>query len=136
MGDDKVDQFFYGGHSLGGATVSSYVQETADNAIATFAWGAYSSIAIEDPALNYKTPYMTVGAELDGGAGRITRTAQSFDSMNNSEIDPKEARYTYPVVVIEGMNHADFLSGSPPDAVKKMDIRSMISTEESIDHIS
>jgi len=93
MGDDKVDQFFYGGHSLGGSTAASYVQKTADNAIATFAWGAYTSIAIENPVKDFKTPFLTVGAELDGWLARITRIAESFDKMNNTKIDVVEARY-------------------------------------------
>lgn len=75
MGDDKVDKFFYGGHSLGGSTAASYVQGTANNAIATFALGAYTNIGIEDPVKDYKTPFLTVGAELDGWLARITRVA-------------------------------------------------------------
>lgn len=96
-----------------------------------FAWGAYVSEKIKDPARNYVSPFLTVGAELDGWLARITRIAKSYDQMMNSSYD--DARYRYPVVLIPGADHADFLYGDPPSKVKETDLRSEISPDEAIE---
>jgi len=54
--------------------------------------------------------------------------------MKNSSED--FARYRYPVVLIPGADHADFLSGDPPSKVKETDLRSEISTQKAIEQIS
>jgi hypothetical protein len=136
MGDQKVEKYFYGGHSLGGASISSVVHgdpATLSSAEGAFAWGAYVDRKVVDPAKNYGAPYLTLGAELDGGLARIIRIAESYDQMKSSSVDPAVAKYTYPVVVIPGMNHASFLSGIPPAAVQTSDLRSLISVKSAID---
>jgi len=50
----------------------------------TFAWGAYVSRKVKDPAKNYVSPFLTVGAENDGWLARITRIAESYDQMRSS----------------------------------------------------
>jgi len=59
-----LDKYFYGGHSLGGAAISIYVNddEKGKDAEGTFAWGSYVSKKIKDPAKNYVSPFLTVGA--------------------------------------------------------------------------
>jgi len=136
MGDQKVEKYFYGGHSLGGASVSSVVHgdpATLSTAEGVFAWGAYVDRKVVDPAKNYGAPYLTLGAELDGGLARIIRIAESYDQMKSSSLDPAVVKYSYPVVVIPGMNHASFLSGTPPAAVQTSDLRSLISVKSAID---
>jgi len=129
IGDgQQVTKFFFGGHSLGGSSVASYVDSIKGKDVeATFAWGAYVSHKIKDPALNYPSPFLTVGAELDGWLARITRIAKSYDQMLNSE--ETHALHRFPVVLIPGSNHANFLSGDPPSKVKETDLRSEISPE-------
>lgn len=116
--------------------MASWVQGNADDAMGTFLWGSYVGHSVEDPAKNYKSPVLTVGAEFDGWMARITRIAQSYDQMLSSSLDKTEARYRYPVVLIEGLNHASFLSGIPPSAVQTTDLRATISLEEAVDKIS
>ena len=59
----EVKTFFYGGHSLGGSSVSTYVDgEKGKDSEGAFAWGAYVSRKIKDPAQNYPSPFLTVGA--------------------------------------------------------------------------
>jgi hypothetical protein len=77
---------------------------------------------------------LTVGAELDGWLARITRIAKSYDQMINSSYD--DAKHRYPVVLIPGADHADFLYGDPPSKVKETDLRSEISPEDSIEQVS
>jgi hypothetical protein len=73
-------------------------------------------LSIDDPAKNYGVPLLTVGAEYDG-LSKITRISLSFDQMVSSSIGYSTSKYTYPVVVLPGVNHASFLSGIPPSKV-------------------
>lgn len=73
------DKFFFGGHSLGGASMSAWANGKTDGVEGTFVWGSYASKSIEDPAKNFGAPLLTVGAEFDGWLARITRIALSFD---------------------------------------------------------
>ena len=72
-------KFFYGGHSLGAVAVSDWAHKNLDTVEAVFVEGGYSSLALEDPALNFGAPFLTLGGELDGWMARITRIAESFD---------------------------------------------------------
>jgi hypothetical protein len=132
----NLTKYIYGGHSLGASSIASWVQDNGDDALATFLWGAYVTHAVDDPAKNYRSPVLTVGGEFDGWMARITRMAQAYDQMLSSSLGATEARYRYPVVNIEGLNHATFLSGIPPPTVQKTDLRASISLEDAIDKIS
>ena len=69
----KTEKVFYGGHSLGGSSIASWVNDNGSDAEGTFVMGAYSNKGI-----NYPSPFLTVGGELDGWMARITRIAESF----------------------------------------------------------
>lgn len=56
--------------------------------------------------------------------------------MKSSPVGYKNTKYTHPVVLIPGLNHASFLSGIPPIAVQQTDLRATISIEEAIDRVS
>ena len=101
-----------------------------------FLWGSYVAKSVEDPVKNYGAPVLTVGAEMDGWMARITRIALSYDQMKTSEVAYETAKYTHPVVLIPGMNHASFLSGTPPSAVQETDLRASISIEQAIEEVS
>jgi predicted esterase len=119
----KSQKIFFGGHSLGGASVTAWVHENTDEAEGAFGWGSYVSRLIEDPAKNYGVPYMTVGAQFDGWMARVTRIAIAYDQMKSSSIGYENSKYSYPVILIPGANHASFLSGDPPQVVKETDLR-------------
>jgi hypothetical protein len=119
------DKFFFGGHSLGGASITSWVHENTQDAEGAFAWGAYVSRSVEDPAKNYGVPFLTVGAQFDGWMARITRMAFAFDQMKSSSIGYENSKYSYPVMVIPGANHASFFTGEPPKKVKETDLRAL-----------
>ena len=67
---------------------------------------------------------------MDGWMARITRIALSYDQMKSTEIGYENSKYTHPVVIIAGMNHASFLTGTPPSAVQETDLRASISIEQ------
>ena len=123
----KADKYFFGGHSLGASSIGSWAHSNSKQVEGVFLWGSYVSKSVEDPVKNYGAPVLTVGAEMDGWMARITRIALSYDQMKNSEIAYENAKYTHPVVLIPGMNHASFLSGTPPSTVQKTDLRASIS---------
>jgi len=117
-------KFFYGGHSLGGTSIGMWAHSNPETAEGVFIWGSYVSKSIEDPALNYGSPVLIVGGELDGWLARITRIAQSYDQMKSSSLGYETSKYINPVVVIPNMNHASFLNGTAPSTVQKTDLRS------------
>lgn len=123
--DFDVEKFIYGGHSLGGASVADWVHKNPEDAEAAFAWGSYVGHKIEDPAKNFGNgvPFMTVGAQYDGWMARVTRIAQSYDQMLSSSIGLEKAKYSYPVVVVPGADHASFMAGIPPSKVQTTDLR-------------
>ena len=102
----NTTKFFYGGHSLGGSSITSWVHQNSQDAEGAFAWGSYVSLSITDPAKNYKVPFLTLGAELDGWMARITRISESFDQMKSSSLGYDISKYRYPLVVVPGLNHA------------------------------
>mmetsp|Transcript_32252 Transcript_32252/g.50022 ORF Transcript_32252/g.50022 Transcript_32252/m.50022 type:complete len:84 (+) Transcript_32252:306-557(+) len=59
----QCSKWFYGGHSLGGSSIASWVaKNSSGDAEGTFVWGAYVNAGIKDPAANYPSPVLTVGA--------------------------------------------------------------------------
>lgn len=132
----KAEKYFFGGHSLGGSSIASWAHTNAKEVEGVFVWGSYTSKSISDPAKNYGAPFLTVGAELDGWMARITRIAEAYDQMKSSSIGYETSKYSHPVVLIPGLNHASFLKGTPPSAVQETDLRAFISIEEAIDQVS
>jgi len=132
----KSDKYFFGGHSLGGSSVASWAHSNAAQVEGVILWGAYVSKSVLDFPKNYGAPVLTVGAELDGWMARITRIAEAYDHMKSSSVGFEKSKYSHPVVVIPGLNHASFLSGTPPSAVQETDLRAFISLEQAINNIS
>lgn len=75
----ETTKIFYGGHSIGGASISAWLADNSGDAAGGFVWGAYVAAKIADPAKNFPTPLLTLGAEFDGWLARITRIARSYD---------------------------------------------------------
>lgn len=132
----KADKYFFGGHSLGGSSVASWAHSNSAQVEGVILWGSYVSKSVQDFPKNYGAPVLTVGAELDGWMARITRIAESYDQMKNSSIGFENSRYSHPVVLIPGMNHASFLSGIPPSAVQETDLRAFISIDEAVEWVA
>lgn len=132
----KSDKYFFGGHSLGGASVASWAHSNVAQVEGVILWGSYVSKSVQDFPKNYGAPVLTVGAELDGWLARITRIAEAYDNMKSSSIGFEKSKYSHPVVLIPGMNHASFLSGTPPSAVQETDLRAFISIDQAIKNVS
>jgi len=52
--------------------------------------------------------------------------------MVNSADGYSKTKYTFPVVILPGANHASFLAGPTPIAVQKSDLRATVSLETTI----
>ena len=128
----KSEKYFFGGHSLGGSSIASWAHSNAKQVEGVFLWGSYVSKSVSDPAKNYGAPVLTVGAELDGWMARITRIAEAYDQMKSSSVGYETAKLTHPVVLIPGLNHASFLTGTPPPAVQETDLRAFIPIDKAI----
>lgn len=67
---------------------------------------------------------------------RVTRMAFAYDDMKSSSIGYENSKYSYPVMIIPGANHASFLSGDPPQKVKDTDLRALSPFDQIKDQMS
>jgi len=120
------DNYVMAGHSLGGVMAQQYSNKNADTFKAQILMG--STLTRDNRSINkdgtsnynYKVPTLTVGGTKDG-LMRISRIAESFwHSHVNINSTQKEL---FPVMALEGVSHAQFMSGVPPSAVKKRDLK-------------
>lgn len=125
-------KFFFGGHSLGSAAIAKWAHTAGDQVLGVVLQGGYVTRAIADPARNYGAPVLTVGAEYDGWLASVTRISLSFDQMLSSHEGYSKSKYTYTTVVLPGLSHASFLSGSTPAKVQETDLRATTSINNAI----
>lgn len=132
----KAEKYFFGGHSLGASSIGRWAHSNVKQVEGVFLWGSYVMKSVSDPALNFGAPVLTLGGELDGWMARITRIAESYDQMKSSSVGYEISKYSHPVILIPGMNHASFLTGTPPSTVQQTDLRSFISIQQAINQVS
>jgi len=120
---DVMKSKFLAGHSMGGALAPGY--KKADTLQGMISLGAYLTRSYRQKG--YPIPALMVGAELDGGAGRVMRMAEEFNAYYPSGFDEAQAQKN-PIVIVEGMSHAQFLSGPAPAKVVDSDIIPEIKT--------
>lgn len=111
---------FYTGHSMGaGANMPPidqlYREGVIKGAIIQAAYVLHEYMPPMAASWNWPTPTLTVGGDMNFGSSRITRMAEAVYNQPD----------TYPVVVIEGMNHMQFASG-----FEKEDLKPYISEAE------
>merc|ERR1719272_1437634 len=116
---------FLAGHSMGGAMVPMYKEAAHLQGIITL--GAYLTRSYREKG--FPVPALQVGGELDGGAGRVMRMAEQFHAYYPAGFDEAQAQMN-PVVVMEGMSHAQFLAGPAPAEVVKSDLIPDITTTQ------
>lgn len=114
------------GHSFGGVVAQKYTEGNADQIKAQVLMG--STLTRETRGLesdgtsiyNYGVPTMTIGGTKDGMM-RISRIAESYwhstVNINNAQ------KNLFPVIALEGVSHMQFMSGTPPAAVEKRDLK-------------
>eukprot|EP00051_Salpingoeca_urceolata_P027436 m.481480 g.481480 ORF g.481480 m.481480 type:complete len:651 (+) comp22179_c0_seq1:58-2010(+) len=129
----------YSGHSLGGSQIPAIVNASVaagdHTAAGMVLMGSFLPRTFKTartpegrPQVYFPLPVLTIGGELDGLC-RMPRMAEAFYSQIDFAADPTRAARSQPVVVIEGMSHMQFASGTPPITVRLNDLRPEISNE-------
>ena len=117
---------FFAGHSLGGAMLQDYAHSNPNGIKGQILMGSY--LERKYKGQSYPIPTATMGGELDGLA-RVTRLMESYYHYILNPYPGNEPNL-FPVVVIPGMSHMQFASGSPPFLVKDRDLKPEISYDE------
>mmetsp|Transcript_144100 Transcript_144100/g.268437 ORF Transcript_144100/g.268437 Transcript_144100/m.268437 type:complete len:754 (+) Transcript_144100:48-2309(+) len=119
LGSAKI---FYGGHSLGSIFIQDHLNSHHGSAgplggtikvHGQVLMGGFLQRKYNWPTKAYPVSTLTVGGELDGLA-RCTRLGEAFHAAGGNT--------DFPVVVIPGMTHMQFASGTPPALVQAMDL--------------
>lgn len=135
MGMPENITTFFGGHSLGGAMMPDYVENSEKDAAGMILMGSFltrkhktGATAEGRPQVEFPVPVLTVGAELDGLC-RLTRIAEALYTQVTFAEDPAAAVRALPVTTIKGMSHMQFATGDPPSRVQKLDFVPEIETD-------
>ena len=136
-GMPEPSKTFYVGHSLGGIVLASHLNDVQVDGVillGSFLNRSMRSIKPDGTShLDYLSPTLTIGNELDGQC-RITRIAEQFyHSVLNIE---KESIGKFPVAVVKGASHMQFASGNAPSFVKMNDLKPEISEVEAHERIA
>lgn len=124
-GMPKDAKLYFGGHSLGTVFLQMWCVGDA-RCRGQILTGGFIARKNYYPGFNFTVPTLTMGGSLDGLA-RVTRTvAESF----YQQITLAGKGDTFPVAVIEGMNHYQWGSEEPPTLEKKRDIQAELTLEE------
>eukprot|EP00475_Leptophrys_vorax_P006607 TRINITY_DN1410_c0_g1_i3.p1 TRINITY_DN1410_c0_g1~~TRINITY_DN1410_c0_g1_i3.p1 ORF type:complete len:532 (-),score=137.41 TRINITY_DN1410_c0_g1_i3:69-1664(-) len=119
--------YIVAGHSLGGVAIQGYSESNPDGIVAQVLMG--SALQRKYRGTSYAIPTLTVGGELDG-LFRVTRVAEEYYNAIHLAADYQTAATNFPVVVIEGMNHFQWATGSMPLLVTERDLKPEITTED------
>jgi len=124
--------YYYGGHSLGTVKIQDYCFEYKQNCTGQILMGGCllrnaSSEYFYD--VNYPVPTLTIGGELDG----LTRVTRMMEGYYHQVLHSKSQ--DFPIVVIEGMTHMQFASGSPPILVFEKDLKPEITYDQAHEDI-
>ena len=87
------------------------------------------------PPAPYPVHTLTIGGELDGVA-RLTRIMEEYYHRVQVATDPTKAVSTFPVVVVRGMSHFQFASGTMPKTIKDRDFQPEISYDSAHSKVS
>lgn len=127
QGMDKSAKIFFAGHSLGGIILQDYLVGNPSGAVGQVLMGSFLQRKYRTN-VTFEIPTLTIGGELDGLC-HVTRIMEEF----YHRVLPNEDNgiKTSPVIIIHGLTHIQFASGSdPPELVKLRDLKPEISTEQ------
>ena len=119
----NTTRVFFAGHSLGGALLQGYTYEHDQEAPGQILLGSYLQRKYRN--VTYPIPTLTVSGELDG----LCRVTRIMEAVYHQVIHGKSPNTSFPVVVVEGMNHFQVASGEPPFLVMDRDLKPEISED-------
>jgi hypothetical protein len=126
---------FIAAHSLSGIEAQAYVMKNPKSFIGQVLLGSFLQRTYRNETYPVKT--FTISGELDGVC-RVSRVMEEYWHRITSASDFNEAVRTYPVVVVPGMSHVQFLGSpdDPPVIVKEMDLKPEITFDEAHQAVS
>ena len=113
---------FVGGHSLGGIVVQNYAKGAASKFHGQVLMGSFLNRGNINGTTMYPLSTLTIGGEVDGLA-RMSRIMESAVAL-------KQVPKDFPVVLLRGVSHMQFASGTPPTNVKNNDLKPEVSIDE------
>lgn len=126
-GMNETTKIIVAAHSLGAVMAQSWVHDNAlkNNVVGQVLLGA--TVLRKYRNKSYPVTTLTVDGTLDGLL-HVTRQAEAYfhQVKGKSSLDDMDR----PVVLLEGLNHWSFSSGTPPGNVKSNDLKAEVSTEE------
>ncbi|ESO97511.1 hypothetical protein LOTGIDRAFT_152602 [Lottia gigantea] len=121
----KTNNVFVAGHSLGGVFVGNYGKSNSKLVKGIILFASY--LTKGNKLADYPIPVLTVSGDLDG-LTRLTRIADTFEELKGDVAKRSDAKYRTPVIMMTGVNHGQFASGTMPSNVLNYDIKSEISS--------
>eukprot|EP00475_Leptophrys_vorax_P003986 TRINITY_DN12333_c0_g1_i1.p1 TRINITY_DN12333_c0_g1~~TRINITY_DN12333_c0_g1_i1.p1 ORF type:complete len:504 (-),score=132.01 TRINITY_DN12333_c0_g1_i1:88-1599(-) len=125
--------FFLGGHSLGSAQAQPHAVSNPNDYLAVILNSGPINRKYRTADSNLPVPTLTLTGEVDGLV-RISRVAESVETQYWNPIDPSWTE-KYPVILVPGINHMSFGSGTPPSAVKQRDLKLEVTEDQAHDLI-
>ncbi|XP_053384572.1 uncharacterized protein LOC123535953 [Mercenaria mercenaria] len=116
------NNIFLAGHSLGGLFVGMYGLSHASQLKGVMLFASY--LTRSHRLRDYPLPVLTISGDLDG-LTRITRIVDTFEELENETMhnpSPVSLIYKTPVIVMRGLNHGHFASGTMPPNVLEHDL--------------
>ncbi|ESO97510.1 hypothetical protein LOTGIDRAFT_228186 [Lottia gigantea] len=120
----KTNNVFVAGHSLGGVFVGNYGKSNSKLVKGIILFASY--LTKGNKLADYPVPVLTVSGDLDG-LTRCTRIADTFEELKGDVAKRNDAKYRTPVIIMTGVNHGQFASGTMPSNVLNYDLASEIS---------
>ena len=117
---------FMAGHSLGGTVLQDYIASSPKNIRGQILMGSFILRKYRNET--YPVPTLTMGGELDG----LCRVTRIMEEYYHRVLHPSSSASVdlFPVIVIEGMNHFEFASGSMPILIKERDLKAEIAFDQ------
>lgn len=109
---------FAGAHSLGGVMTQDFIAGNKSAFQAQILMGAFIQASYNQ---SFTTPTLTIGGELDGLC-RLLRIGEAYLLQMQQNSPSRNPPLNFPVVVVYGMSHMQFASGTPPALVKASDL--------------
>jgi len=126
------DNIFLAAHSLGGVMIQNYAADHPEikGSVLMGSVLLRSNHNLQSSGktlFDYPSPVLTLGGTKDGLL-RVTRVAEAY--YHQVENIDKSQKDMFPVVTIPGGSHMSFMSGTPPSAVYKSDLRPEIAESD------
>uniref|UniRef100_A0A7S3W8N1 Alpha/beta hydrolase fold-5 domain-containing protein n=1 Tax=Strombidinopsis acuminata TaxID=141414 RepID=A0A7S3W8N1_9SPIT len=119
------DNIFLAAHSLGGVMAQNYANDHSEIK-GTILMGSVVLRSYHDltesgqTQFSFPSPVLTLGGTKDGLL-RVTRVAEGYYHQIENIVSSQKDMF--PVVTIPGGSHMSFMSGTPPSAVYKSDLK-------------